>query len=143
MFDYGNTQHPNHVSPDALLQIINPNDLTRKEEICGIVDTGSVITVLPKFIVDHLGGVDYGQAKATTANGEKITLRKYRVHIVVMNHNSRDLYGQGFREIDVLAMPKKKYALIGRDIINQFKVFLDAPKGKWGLRCIGYCESQE
>ncbi|MDJ0599219.1 MAG: hypothetical protein QNJ37_10315 [Crocosphaera sp.] len=143
MFDYGNTQHDDHVSPDALLEITNPANPSHKDRINAIVDSGSVITCLPKSTIDNLGGLEYKIVQATTADGKSVYLRKYTVHITVTNNDTSNLYRHEVGEICVLSIPNKKYALIGRDIINNHKVVLDAPEEKWGLECIKYCKNQK
>jgi hypothetical protein len=139
VFMYGNTQHPHCLSPEAQLEIVNPTNPTQKYRVKAIVDSGSVITCLPESVIQRFGGLEYTPVLANTADGKELVLKKYTVHITLTNNDNSNSYEHEVREIKVLAIPGKEYALIGRDIINHHKVVLDAPAKKWGLKCQEYC----
>ncbi len=143
MFNYGNTQHPQCISPDAQLEIINPAKPSQNDKVNAIVDSGAMITCLPESTVNNIGELEYDIVEARTANGKIVSLKKYIVHITISNDDNSNSCQHEVQDIAVLAIPNKGYALIGRDIINDYKVVLDAPKGQWGLRCMEYCENQE
>lgn len=133
MFSYGNTQDLQCISPDALLEVVNPAKLYQNDKVDAIVDSGAVITCIPQSTIDNIGQLDYDHVEARNADGSIVLLRRCIVHITITNNNNYNLYQHNVRDIPVLAIPNKGYALIGRDIINDYKVILNAPNRTWIL----------
>ncbi len=128
--EYGQTQHPECPSPEASITILNPSHNLQNTEVTAIFDSGAVMTCIPESQVEQLGTLHYSSKNVRGANNTTFERRTYIVNIQLENHL--------FTNIEVIALPKN-YALIGRDILNQYKVTFNAPQNTWIYNCQGSC----
>ena len=127
MFNYGSLQTTNPLTPQASIQLHNPSNNSQNCEANAIVDTGAVMTCIPEAEIKKLGrALRYSTIQMRDANGNVQVRKTYWISIRIAEHE--------YEELEVIAITKK-YALIGRDILNQHKLVLNAPKKKWGLGC--------
>lgn len=136
MFPYGKLQSINCIGPECELTIINPYNPYKKTSLRAIVDSGAVVTAIPKEIIKDLGNIVSDQ-KVYMKNADG-SLRKVNTYHVKLQIGDEILTER------VIAIPNKTYALIGRDILNKYKVVLDAvckPTSEWRLGCNGYCNT--
>lgn len=124
IFSYGRTQNPNCPSPEAFIIVSNPDDSAKKITIPAIVDSSAVMTCIPESTVKHLGSLSYSTIRVRDVNNNIRERKTYYVNIQLGD------YPTPFKQIEVVATPKD-YALIGRDILNQLIVVLDAPNEVW------------
>jgi predicted aspartyl protease len=112
-------------SPVALIEVSNPSNSTiRVKGIKAIVETGAGITSIPEYIIDNLGRSNYTLKRVRSSLDGKVISRKlYRVVIQI---------GGKSHEVEVLGIPGD-YGVIGRDILNQYKIILDAPNEVWSI----------
>jgi predicted aspartyl protease len=113
-------------SPIARIEVLNPNSSEKRvENVKAILDTGVGITVIPESIIEILGALDYTVIRIrSTLDTNDISSRKlYRVII--------EFDGQE-NEVKVLAIPRD-YAIIGRDILNKYKITLNGPEETWSI----------
>ena len=82
------------------------------------------MTCIPESQVSKLGQLDYSLVDVCDINGNIFERKTYVVNLQLEKEN--------FTRIEVIATPKK-YALIGRDILNQKKIMLDAPTEVWSI----------
>lgn len=125
MFKYGTVQSKLRQAPQI--------EITAKSSLRGraaaaveaIVDTGAVMTCLPARVIRKLGGdrlgYSYRQVGGALGTGR---VKSYFINLKVADCD--------FPDIEVLAL-NKEYAIIGRDILNRYKVTLDAPNLKWRI----------
>jgi hypothetical protein len=112
-------------SPIALIEVLNPSSSTDRVIVKAILDMGTGITAIPQSIIHRLGGLFY-------------TTIDVRLPLEINKIISKELYsviiefGEKLHEVKVLAIPKN-YAIIGRDILNQHKIILDAPNEVWSV----------
>ncbi|MGC1721904.1 MAG: aspartyl protease family protein [Isosphaeraceae bacterium] len=83
------------------------------------IDTAADLSVIPGRLVDELQLVPLDSVAALGFGGHLLTLPTYLVELRV-------------RELDpvtvkALASPDEPYALLGRDVLNQFTIWLDGP----------------
>jgi hypothetical protein len=131
MFQYGNTQHPQSISPDAVLEVSNPANPTKRLTINAIVDSGAIITCIPASVIEMLGGLKYKPVSTVSLAGQQLILEKYTVNLRIIKEFETSAFE--FRDVEVLAIPGKQYALIGRDILNNYKIILDGPNHTWSI----------
>ena len=113
-------------SPIARIEVSNPYDSTNRfKDIKAVLDTGGGITSIPQSIIGSMGSLQYTtiSVKSPLDRNRIISKKLYRVTIE---------FGEKSHEVEVLDIPKD-YAIIGRDILNQYKIFLDAPNEVWSL----------
>ncbi len=127
MFSYGDLQSPTSPIPQASIQLHNPLNNSQNCDTDAIVDTGAVMTCIPESEIKKLGNsLVYNKIFVRDANNNIQERTTYWIDIRLAENE--------YTNIEVVAIPKR-YALIGRDILNQHKVVLNAPKKRWGLGC--------
>lgn len=130
-FNYNTRKDPPR--PECPLTVSNPSDSTKSTPIDNaIADTGADITWIPESKIQQLGSLKYTEIKSKFADGSISIRRKYLVTIQIAN----DLY----ERCEVLASPTNT-TLIGRDILNNYKLSFDGrqDKCKWKLGCNEDC----
>lgn len=116
-------------SPFTHIDVFNPSsDKHCHEYVEVIADTGAGITSLPQNVIDALGPLQY-----TTINVRSPFDRNRQTAMVLYSVCLRIENGIT-HEIEVLGIPRK-YGILGRDILNNYKIVLDAPNSRWGFNC--------
>jgi Retroviral aspartyl protease len=126
VFSYGRLQSSTRLGPEVEIEVSLPfgvpNPRTYISE--AIVDSGAAITCIPLRCLTRLKPLVYGRKKFRGAFGEPEYKRTCYVDIKVDIHE--------FNGIEVAELDNH-YALIGRDILNQKKILLDAPNRQWQI----------
>jgi predicted aspartyl protease len=129
MFSYGNLQTPISLSPQTSIIIHNPLN-TFCCDVKAIVDTGAAMTCIPESEIRNLErsgrSLIYDTIRVIDANGNIQERTRYLLNITIASIE--------YPRFKVIAI-SKNYALIGRDILNNYKVVLNAPQQRWGLNC--------
>lgn len=123
---YERIQDPvSNSSPITRIEVSNPSNSTNKfRDIKAILDTGAGRTFIPESIIEKLGLLNYTLIRVSSPLDKSILSRKcYLVRIE---------FGGKSHEVEVLDI-SKDYAVIGRDILNQYKIILDAPNKVWSI----------
>jgi hypothetical protein len=90
-----------------------------------LLDTGAQCTCLPAAEVEKIADVlDYDRIKCIGPVGPTQDVTAYTVHLRI-----GDL-GADLEDVLVIATARP-YALIGRDILNKYKLVLDGPRLVW------------
>jgi len=84
------------------------------------LDTAADLSVLPSRIVLDLKLEQLGEFDALGFGGHLMTMPTFLVRI--------ELRGLPPHVVKVLASPEEPYVLLGRDVLNRFRVTLDGPK---------------
>jgi predicted aspartyl protease len=84
------------------------------------VDTGAYRTVLPLQVVEALGLQPGGTAPVGGLDGSVANLPVFEVILVMKG------FPTGHR-VEVLASPNEVSVLLGRDILNHYRILLDGP----------------
>lgn len=123
MFEYGTIGKSRVPAPKADLTLWLPANKDRRAVISSVIDTGASRTCVPREILEQLGDdIDYQYATIREALGAE---RQAETCIISLR------VGQCvFEDIEVI-ITDNKYALVGRDILNGYKVILDAPAKSW------------
>ena len=123
---YGNLQSGHLRGPQMELLITGPAKEGAHKVVPAIIDSGSEVSLVPEAVIAELGrGLDYGIVTVRDVAGAQRLLRSYYLNV--------GLNGLKFPDIELLAVPQP-YAVVGRDILNLFRVSLDGPRGTWELR---------
>ncbi len=123
----GSLQTTTRLSPQTSIQVLNPANNSQKCHVDAIVDTGAVMTCIPESTIIQLGNsLIYDFIKVQDFNGHQHEIKIFWIDIKIGDYS--------YQNLKVLAI-SQKYALIGRDILNQHKVVLNAPEEMWGLGC--------
>lgn len=125
-YHYEQIQDPrSSPSPIARIEVLNPNSSEKRvENVKAILDTGSGITSIPESIIEKLGALSYTVIRIRSPLENKTISKK--LLLVKIEFDGKP------HEVKVLGIPKD-YAVIGRDILNQYKIILDAPNQVWSI----------
>lgn len=123
-FRYGTRYRDELNGPELEVIIRSPEDATAHELVEAVVDTGSVVTVVPLAVIERIGQRKFvpGRARVTVADGSYVEVPTYEVQVCIGKHTY---------PISAVGMPKP-YLLLGRDILNKYLLHLDAPNKVWG-----------
>jgi len=105
-----------------LVTVARPDDLERIADVPAKVDSGASQTILPTALVERLKLEAVGQHRFEGLGGVQTTLSIFRVVLTIR--------GCEPVEVNVAGSDGEPYILLGRDVLNQFLVTLDGPKGK-------------
>jgi predicted aspartyl protease len=113
-------------SPIARIEVSNPYDSKNKlKNVKAILETGAGVTSIPESIIKELGSLLYTtiNVRSPLDRNETIAMRLYVVRIK---------FDGKLHEVEVLTIPRN-YAIIGRDILNQYKITLNGPEETWSI----------
>jgi predicted aspartyl protease len=125
VFVYGSIGRSKVPAPKADLTAWLPTDKATTVGIGAVVDTGATRTCIPRDALDQLGGdvdADYQYVKVRDALGTEHTVEMCSVSLRIGNCL--------FEDIEVI-VTDNTYALVGRDILNKYKLTLDAATKSW------------
>jgi len=129
MFDYGTLQCRECLGTEIdIYAYLNLQNSRAGRRVNAIVDTGAVMTCVPEWVINRLGASTYSFVQVRLANGELRDVQTVLVHIKVANYDIPE-------RVEVAAL-NISYALIGRDILNQYRVTLDGPLETWSIESI-------
>lgn len=126
MFQYGNNISVKFPCPEIILQGKIPSDETKTFRVTAIIDTGAIMSCVPAKAIESIVGADFEYNLVTVrgACGTSEYRKSYIIHLKLANCE--------FRDLEVIAIDKP-YALIGRDILNKYKLTFDAPNSTWDV----------
>ena len=130
MYSYKKTHPMRPLAPVIDLIAMVPGDQSFTAQSEAIVDTGATITCVPARVIDELGR-DVVVAKSVAVRGAlKSSRANSRREVYVLDIRLGNCY---FPRLPVLVLPDMDYALIGRDILNDYLITFDAPNKSWSV----------
>lgn len=90
------------------------------EQVPALLDVGADRTVIPLRLVEELAVVKSGEATFEGLGGNQTRLALYFVQVVI--HDLPPV------TVEAAADPQEPYMLLGRDVLNQFRIVLDGPQ---------------
>jgi hypothetical protein len=106
-------------APFAMVGVGVPGTLVALANQAAQVDCAADRTVLPQSLVDQLGLSATGLVQLTGFGGQPTLFPVYRVTIALPQFTPITL--------EVAAHPDEPWILLGRDVLNLYKVELDGP----------------
>lgn len=109
-------------SPPAPLALLNVAVIGSDDwatDIPALIDSGADMTVLPDQVVTQLGLIPVEHLPAAGYDGRITSRPVFTVRLVVRDFPPL--------EMEVMGGVAERYAILGRDVLNQFKVVLDGP----------------
>ncbi len=127
MFKYGYTQNHGTPGPESKIIIIAPHSSKRTSTTNAIVDSGAVISCIPESILTDIdqNNLDYS---IKNVQGPFGGIRERKTYFVSIR-----IGACLFDRIEVLSI-EKHYAIIGRDLLNSYKVSLDPINKIWSVK---------
>jgi predicted aspartyl protease len=96
-----------------------PLDSNERRTLPALLDTGADISTLPPATIHHLNLVPLDEIPIASYRGEAVLVATYLVHIQIGSW--------AIEAIEVIA-GGEAYAILGRDVLNQFRLILDGPR---------------
>ena len=130
MIEYGSLQTNRVLGPQCLIHIYNPSDASTGLDISAIIDSGAPATCIPEECVRQLGNlVRLPPVDLKTSTNEIFSAKVYIIGLRFPEFEA------SFPDLMVISIPNIKYARIGRDILNRYKVVMDGPSSIFRLSC--------
>lgn len=127
---YGTLQTMVRVGPQCSIEILNPSSNFRSCKLDAVIDSGAVMTCIPSSHLQRIGNLISGEdVILSDANGHKIRQETYYIHLDFLDFKA------SIEQIRVISLPGKSYALIGRDILNRYKLAFNGKRKLWALEC--------
>jgi hypothetical protein len=105
--------------PAVVLDLSDPSGMATITFVSAHLDTGSDMTVVPLPLIQRLNLQPIGRAVAKGYGGLTANVDVFRVRLFIANF--------GTFTIPVLGHSAEPYILVGRDILNRFRVTFDGP----------------
>ena len=119
-FRYVATETP--PAPFALVSVGRPDGTTRATDLPVKVDSGADRTVIPASLATELRLDEVERRQFEGLGGHRITMALVRVLLAIRSCPEV--------EVSAAANDGEPYILLGRDVLNNFRVVLDGPSGK-------------
>ena len=116
-FEYGDETPP---SPFLIVSIQSLETGLQIGELPGRVDTGADRTVVPKFLIDQIGCSIFDYSLFADFTGQEFELPLFRIVLTIQGLNSIGIVVASIDDRDEL--------LLGRDVLNQYRILLDGPQ---------------
>jgi hypothetical protein len=138
MTNYGYLQSNVTSGPQCLIHIYNPTDVRFGLNISAVIDSGAVITCISEEWVQKLGNlVRMPSMEIKTSTNAVYSVESYIVSLQFPE------FDEDIQNLRVISIPRKKYAVIGRDILNRYKIVMDGPSSTFRLSCAMLCNHTE
>ena len=118
-FNYAAESPP---APYVLVTVARPDGATAAADIPAKVDTGAARTVIPTTLAERLQLDVVGRSEFEGLGGQRVELPIVRLLLTIRGCPTLDL--------NAASSDGEPYTLLGRDVLNQFRVVLDGPNGK-------------
>jgi hypothetical protein len=105
--------------PALVLDLSDPAGGSVITPVSAHLDTAADMTIVPLPLLRQLGIVPIGQLSAKGFGGVPSPISVYRVRLTIA--------GVGAFTLPVLGHSNEPHVLIGRDILNQFRITFDGP----------------
>jgi hypothetical protein len=105
--------------PAVILDLSDPSGTVTIPAVSAHLDTGADQTVVPLALIRRLGVQPVGRAVAKGYGGLTAIVDVFEVSLLIPN--------LGIYPIQVLGHSAEPYVLVGRDILNLFRITFDGP----------------
>ena len=119
MVRYTYNQQVSPPAPFVHVSVRPPHGGTAGITVPAQIDTAADLSVIPGWLVEELELVPLDSVAALGFGGHLLMLPTYLVELQVRELNPVT--------VKALASPDEPYALLGRDVLNEFTILLDGP----------------
>lgn len=116
-FPYSPAQAP--PIPAVVLDLVSPDGSQVVLDVPGHLDTAADCTIVPLPLVHRLGLQPFQQVTAYGFGSAGQTLGVYHLRLAIP--------GVGDVPVDAVGHSHEQYILVGRDVLNRFRVTFDGP----------------
>lgn len=118
-FNYAAESPP---APYVLVTVAHPDELTVAADVPAKVDTGAARTILPSTLAERLRLDVVARHEFEGLGGQRVVLPIVRLLLTIRGCSTLDL--------NAASSDGEPYILLGRDVLNRYKIVLDGPNGK-------------
>ena len=129
MYKYSSLFADSPPVPRLMVKISSPRDVNISKNIMAIVDTGASKTCVPSDLIRYLGCIEY-----RNVNVYGVTGGPNRRKIVIVHMKLSECEYKNFEVLEI----DRGYAVIGRDILNDYNLLFDGPNKAWRVNK-GFC----
>ena len=118
MLRYRYNQQVTPPAPFVYIDCQRPLGPTERLTLPALIDTGADLSTLPPDAIQHLQLVPLDEIPVASYRGETVLAATYltRMHIGSWTIEAVEIIAGG-----------EEYAILGRDVLNQFRLVLDGP----------------
>lgn len=117
--NYANESPP---APYVLVIVSRPNGSAHAPDLPAKVDTGADRTIIPTALATQLALEEVGRLTFVGLADQQIELPIYEVTLVIRDLDPID--------VKVAASDGEPHVLLGRDVLNRYRIVLDGPNGR-------------
>lgn len=125
MLRYRYNQQVNPPAPFIYLDCAHPLEPSERLTLPALIDTGADLSTVPPDTIDRLGLVQLDEIPVASYRGETILTATYLVRLYIGSWS--------LEAIEVIASGEE-YAILGRDVLNHFRIILDGPRAVLEIR---------
>ncbi len=122
MIGYRYNQQVIPPAPFVHVTIRPPDRRTALADLPALLDTAADISVIPAAIAEQLGLVPLGEVRISGFDGRLTSVLTFLVELTLRQFEPK--------AVRVVAGKDEPYVLLGRDILNAYRVVLDGPQGR-------------
>ena len=119
IYRYANDTPP---APYVLVIVAHPDGSAPTPDLPAKVDTGADRTIIPTELAASLGLRPAGRLPFAGLGGQQVELPVYEIQLVVR--------ALAPILVEVAASDGEPHVLLGRDVLNRYRIVLDGPNGK-------------
>jgi predicted aspartyl protease len=112
-------------APYVTADLALPGDPDCVVQLPALVDTGADRTIVPEFVPGRLGATPAGQKPMEGFAGPTVSLPLYWLQVRI--------HGLPATDVLVAACQTEPFILLGRDVLNRFRIVLDGPAARLEL----------
>lgn len=116
-YNYSKSVEP--PAPFVHVTVGTPSLKTTSADVPALLDCAADRTVIPSGLVDQLGLVQIDEVPIMGFGGHVVMSPTYLAELTIRQLNAMT--------VEVIADPDEPYVILGRDVLNSFRVLLDGP----------------
>lgn len=120
VFRYNNSFDP--PAPLVYVTLRHPQQDLEVADVPGQIDTACDRTSVPRAFIERLGLIPLREIQVAGFENRIYSLSTYYVQVAIKGHS--------FLPLEVAAGESEAIVLVGRDVLNHFKLTLDGPQLK-------------
>jgi hypothetical protein len=122
MLPYGIVQSTRLPAPEVEVEVFSLDQPIMRVKVICVVDTAATISVIPRFLVERLGPLDYSTCEMEWGQGYRTSQKRFKLAVKVGSALFAPLW---------VITNEKRYGLIGRDLLNAHLLTCDGPQKIW------------
>jgi predicted aspartyl protease len=128
VYKYERLKRSNQSAPTIEIVAFAPSDKSLTAKAKAIIDTGATITCVPISVIEAIGHQNLNATSKKVVGAFRSRRAIVERESYTLNLRLGNCY---FENIEVVVLHEIEYGLIGRDILNDFRIIFDGPRDAW------------